>query len=62
MTSLLDTLTSEVTTFNQLGADNLNDLLQDCNEFLTELRSIESDLVEEIKKEENGETTTTTER
>lgn len=60
MTSLLDTLTSEVTTFNQSGADNLNDLLQDCNEFLTELRSIESDLVEEIKKEENGETTTTT--
>ncbi|RCK60841.1 LisH domain-containing protein C29A3.03c [Candida viswanathii] len=55
MTSLLDTLSSEVTTFNQSGVDNLNDLLQDSNEFLTELRSIESDLVEEVNNEEKGE-------
>lgn len=58
MTSLLDTLTSEVTTFNQSGVDNLNDLLQDCNEFLAELRLIESDLVEEIANQENEQAIT----
>ena len=52
-TALLDTLSTEVTNLNQSGTDSLNDLLQDSNEFLAELRLIELDLIEEVNSQEN---------
>ncbi|KAL6453574.1 RMD5 E3 ubiquitin-protein ligase RMD5 [Candida maltosa Xu316] len=55
--TLLDTLSSELINFDQTGSENLNDLVQDSNNFLSELKAIESELI----KEANEETTTNTE-
>lgn len=55
-TALLDTLSTEVTNLDQSGTDSLNDLLQDSNEFLAELRLIELDLIEEVNSQQNEHT------
>ncbi|KAI5966560.1 uncharacterized protein KGF55_000869 [Candida pseudojiufengensis] len=52
MTALLKNLTHEIELFNDSGTEQLNLLTQDSNDFLKELKSIESDLQQEIIKEE----------